>query len=416
MDRREFLKKSSAGAIVACTGIGPLAAVGCSGNGSGSAEVVTMWEFSWLTRRQGLEAEYADWDRVLDEAAGRGYDTIRIDAFPHLIASGPEGELVERFTVLPQGPLFMWGNHEPVEVEPRAALVEFITKVRERGMHVGLSTWFNDDALHRAEAVATPDDYARIWLETLDLLADADLFDAVRWVDLCNEFPTGKWANGAYPLIFDGADPADPFPAVSPWSPEARARIQQYLDEGIGPLRETYPELRYTFSFEAVSGVHARELDTSALDLGEIHVWLSSDIEFLGASGQLGVLLEVDPEALPAHAEKAPEVYFADRDKWLSRLEGLIDDWATWAAERELPLITSEAWGPINYDDVESIPGTTEWDWVKDVCAEGVRMAIAKGWHGICTSNFAQPHFEGMWSDLAWHREQASRISGPASA
>ena len=54
---------------------------------------------------------------VLDQVAERGYDTIRIDAFPHLVARGPEDQQIERFTILPQPELFMWGNHEPVEVQ-----------------------------------------------------------------------------------------------------------------------------------------------------------------------------------------------------------------------------------------------------------------------------------------------------------
>ena len=402
--------KNTTGALAAGTALVPWVAGGCGEGGTRGRQAVTMWEFSWLTRREGAEAEYADWDKVLDELATRGYDTIRMDAFPHLVAAGPKGERVDRFTILPQTPLFMWGNHAPVEVEPRASLVEFITKVRDRGMNVGLSTWFNDDALHRAATVATPEDYARVWHETLDHLAGANLLDAVQWVDLCNEFPIGKWAKGAYPLIFEGANPEDPLPAISEWSPEEQGRVQQYLDEGIGPLRDAYPELSYTFLFESVSGPNARKLETSALDIAEVHVWLSSDLEFSGASGQLEVLLEQDPDALPAHAEKAPEVYYSERDRWLSSLEGLVDEWADWAAERRLPLTTSEAWGPINYDDVDSIEGTSEWDWVKDVCVEGIRMAIDKGWQGICTHNFAQPHFEGMWADVAWHREQTTRI------
>jgi hypothetical protein len=409
MRRREFLKNAT-GALAAGAGLVPWVAAGCSETSTSGRQAVTMWDFSWLTRRDGAEAEYANWDKVLDELAGRGYDTIRMDAFPHLVAAGPDGEQVDRFTILPQTPLFMWGNHAPVDVGPRAGLIEFITKVRDRGMNVGLSTWFTDDTLHRADTVATPADYARIWRETLDHLADAKLLDAVEWVDLCNEFPIGKWAKAAYPLIFDGADPADPIPAISEWSPEAQTRVQQYLDEGIGSVREAYPELSYTFSFESVSGYNARQLDTSSLDLAEVHVWLSSDLGFNAISGQLDVLLELGPDKLAAHAEKAPEVYFSERDKWLRTLDGLMDEWATWAAERTLPLITSESWGPINYDDVDSIEGTSEWDWVKDVCAEGVRMAIDKGWSGICTSNFAQPHFEGMWSDMGWHREQTRRI------
>ena len=98
---------------------------------------------------------------ALAAGAGRGYDTIRMDAFPHLVAAGPDGDQVDRFTILPQTPLFMWGNHAPVDVGPRAGLIEFITKVRSRGMNVGLSTWFTDDTLHRANTVATPADYAR---------------------------------------------------------------------------------------------------------------------------------------------------------------------------------------------------------------------------------------------------------------
>jgi len=91
-----------------------------------------MWDFSWLVRRTGDEAEYADWDRVLDELAERGYNCVRIDAFPHLIAQGRDGRLVEQFTVLPQSGNFMWGNHKPVQVEPRKALIEFIGKAAER--------------------------------------------------------------------------------------------------------------------------------------------------------------------------------------------------------------------------------------------------------------------------------------------
>jgi len=412
MDRRDFLKKT--GALATSASLGPWVGACNSSSGNGSTDsgrlAITMWEFSWLVRRQGAEAEYADWDKVLDELAERGYDTIRLDAFPHLIARGPDGDLVERFTVLPQSPLFMWGNHEPVEIDPRAGLVEFLSKVRERDMGVGLSTWFNDDTLARSTTVVTPDDYARIWGETLDFLADSNSLDVVRWVDLCNEFPLGKWAKGAAPVIFDIDDPSNLMPVFSPWTDDTLSRVQPYLDEGIGPLREAYPELLYTFSFETTSAENVRQLDTRSFDIGEVHVWLSNDLVFSTRSGQGAVVLESGPEALPRHAEQAPEVYFSERDMWLSSLEGLIGDWTQWGADNGLPLYTSECWGPINYDDVDSIPGTTEWDWVKDVCAEGVGMAIEQGWVGICSHNFTQPHFEGMWSDIAWHQEQTNLI------
>ena len=154
MNRRRFLH-----GIVGVASLGPLAACG-SGKATRQLErrAVTMWEFSWLVRRQGAEAEYADWDRALDELAERGYDTIRLDAFPHLIARGVDGGTADTFTILPQHELFFWGNHEPVDVNPRSGLVEFLAKMRARGMKAGLSTWFNDDATHRAATIRTPDD------------------------------------------------------------------------------------------------------------------------------------------------------------------------------------------------------------------------------------------------------------------
>ncbi|NQT71156.1 MAG: hypothetical protein HQ553_00130 [Chloroflexi bacterium] len=376
------------------------------------ALAVTMWEFDWLVRRQGNENEYADWDKILDELAERGYNCIRIDAFPHLIASGPDGKVIDRFTILPQSSEFMWGNHSPVEVEPRIALITFLRKVREHGMTVGLSTWFCDDESHRADTVVTPEDYSRVWLETLQFLEEAELLGVIEWVDLCNEFPVGRWARGAYPEIFNGANPNDYSPLIEEWDDETRARIQRYFDKSIPPLRKAYPELSYTFSYAiAGAGHNLKDLDTSEFDLAELHIWLSDDPDFLASSGQLLVLMEV-PGSLASHIEKGPQVYYSERDRWLAALSAHIEEWKTWADDRGLPVITTEAWGSVNYDDVEPFDDHSEWNWIKDVCAEGVKMASESDFAGICTSNFCQPHFEGMWEDVEWHRELTTIIRG----
>lgn len=50
-----------------------------------------MWDFSWLERRWP-GAGYENWDTALDELRERGYDAVRIDAYPHLVAADPERE------------------------------------------------------------------------------------------------------------------------------------------------------------------------------------------------------------------------------------------------------------------------------------------------------------------------------------
>jgi len=48
---------------------------------------ITMWDFSWLERRWP-GAGYEDTALALDELKARGYDAVRIDAYPHLIEAG----------------------------------------------------------------------------------------------------------------------------------------------------------------------------------------------------------------------------------------------------------------------------------------------------------------------------------------
>lgn len=63
---------------------------------------IAMWDFSWLERRWP-GAGYEDWDKALDELTERGYDAVRIDAYPHLVDSDPDRE----WELLP-----VWSQHD----------------------------------------------------------------------------------------------------------------------------------------------------------------------------------------------------------------------------------------------------------------------------------------------------------------
>jgi len=365
-----------------------------------------MWEFSWLVRRSGHESEYADWDRVLDELAQRGYDCIRLDVFPHLVAAGATGNTDARFTILPRSKRFSWGNHSPVTVDPRRGLIEFLGKVADRGMVIGASGWFNDDATHRVSEVHTPADYVRIWSETLSFLEQEGFHDLIEWVDLCNEFPCGLWAPEAYERVF-GVRWPKMRPLWREWTDRQLADTQAYWDV-LPQLKERWPNLRFTWSTMFIGQDSIRRLDPSPLDVAEPHVWISDDVRFCFRSGQLLALLET-PGGIAMHQRLGPRVWGLWRDSWVKKLSARMDDWADWAHVNDLPLYTSEGWGPINYGDAPDSDGW-EWEWVKDTSEVGVDLAIDKGWTGICTNNFCQPHFPGMWRDIAWHQAQTTKI------
>jgi len=89
MKRRAFLLSTS------LAGLGPSVFLNGTFNKSSKMEkqiktenikplALTMWDFSWLERRWS-GAGYEDWDQALTELVERGYNAVRIDAYPHLI-------------------------------------------------------------------------------------------------------------------------------------------------------------------------------------------------------------------------------------------------------------------------------------------------------------------------------------------
>jgi hypothetical protein len=73
---------------------------------------IAMWDFSWLERRYP-GGSYEDWDQALDELIERGYDAVRIDAFPHFVATDPR-----RIWTLPPNQMAHndWGASGTVDV------------------------------------------------------------------------------------------------------------------------------------------------------------------------------------------------------------------------------------------------------------------------------------------------------------
>ena len=383
---------------------------------SGERFAVTMWEYSWLVQRQGKQNEYADWDTVLDQLVERGYDCIRIDAHPHLIAADLDGVVRDEFTMEPIAESFMWGNHEAVDINPRLGLVEFLRKAKERELYIGLSSWYNDDTTHRKRTIASPSDLARIWTETLDVLAAEDLLDIVVWVDLCNEFPLALWVPRVFENIFGvpiGDDPMSTFVVVaSEWTPEAMHRFEGYLSQSIAGVRAKYPDLRYTFSFCSFGADSIMRADVSDLDIAEPHIWTSDDMTWAQESGMWQIQAGDYATALRSYVENAMKLYPSRKARLRDILDERTDAWASWAKTNHLPLVTTEAWTMVLYDDISPDGQAGEWDWFREVAEVGVRLALKKGWQGICTSNFCQPHFEGMWKDVDWHRRMTDLIRG----
>jgi hypothetical protein len=104
-----------------------------------------MWDYSWLTQHYPGGA-FADFDRAADALVERGFNTVRIDAFPLVIgALHSDNETI----TIPGDPLANWGtsDHDREHTIVRE-LVEFMRAVKRRGLWVILSSWGKDCKEH----------------------------------------------------------------------------------------------------------------------------------------------------------------------------------------------------------------------------------------------------------------------------
>ena len=237
MNRRTFLHGAASAAVVS-TVANPLPAVasrlGQSRNVDTPAAVkhpraITMWEFSWIERRWP-GAGFEDWDQALDELVVRGYDAVRIDPFPHLLAADPH----RTWTLWPEWNTQMWGSPDVNRIVLLPALFEFLGKCRERGIMVGLSTWYRKDDADTRMTITGPEVMAANWIKTLDLISQAGFIDSILYTDLCNEWPGKNWA----PFV----KPATTF---GDWDKPASL---EYMHKAIALVREKYPQMPLLFS------------------------------------------------------------------------------------------------------------------------------------------------------------------------
>ena len=133
MDRRVFIRQTAVAAL------GGLVAFDLSKASAKSemafcrerrnlARAITMWDFSWL-ERSWPGAGYEDWTKYWTSSRNGGYNAIRIDAYPHLIAENPMKKWLLKEVWNQQD----WGSPDMNEVQVQPNLNLFLSKCKGAG-------------------------------------------------------------------------------------------------------------------------------------------------------------------------------------------------------------------------------------------------------------------------------------------
>lgn len=352
---------------------------------------ITMWDFSWLERRWP-GAGFEDWDEALDQLVTRGYNAVRIEAYPHLISAGAEKEWTLNEVWNQQD----WGSPDVNKVRVQPNLNTFIAKCKKRDVKVALSSWYRHDTEGLYKKVDTPEKMAAIWIQTLRSIQKAGLLDNILYVDLCNEWPGDLWA----PFFHE----QHPDVVWGQWYKEASLK---WMQKAISIVRKEFPDIPFLFSFDNSEVEKYKEVDVSFLDMFEHHLWMvhQNNSEFYKLVGYGDG--RFSPEAYKNVVKNAERLYRQKPEYWKGLLVDKINVLGHVARDLNMPLATTECWGIVDYKDWPLL----NWDWVKDLCEVGTMTALdTKAWVVVATSNFCAPQFVGMWRDVKWHQKLTRAI------
>ena len=432
MDRRTFIKQTT-------LALGALAAGGSKSILAGTEKAlakqascisqqkkplaIAMWDFSWLLRHH-RGGEFENWDRVADGLVTRGYNAIRVDAFPAMVAPDGDGKIQEE-VYWPKGDWkpAMWGNQYSVRVQPRKGLLEFLPKCRDRGIYVGLATWFMGPGVERVEGL---DGFVRVWDETLAFLNGHHLLDNVLYVDLLNEYPLfhgfawlhKKLESIKAEKIEKIENPQDRQRQANEWAKDAGGydSVQQefyrdFMSKAITRLRAKWPRLDF-FASMTTSGVSCENIIIKEFDALDIHLWYIMNEKLASQTGYwenihnlTGTENDQKLEATQINLARNWRDHRAELDAWM---EEQMRHVAALGHQWNVPYGNTEGWGTINWLDHPSL----NWDIIKEAGETCARLGAKFGYRFNCTSNFTHPQFPGLWQDIAWHKKVTAIIRG----
>ncbi len=386
---------------------------------------IAMWDSSWLRRRYpggGFES----FDTALDELVERGYNAVRIDAFPHMIANAPNGTNAEHF-LDPTGVshqrygFAQWGSPWTVYIYPRRDIVDFIKKCEQRNVYVVLSTWLKPTIEPRNEWIEGPQDLVRIWDETLHFLNDHNCLNNVICVDVQNEFPYG----GCNSWLFHQMERLNHDTIAQTGSERKTEFYRNYFHTVIRKLRERWPDMPISASCSDTFRDVDRNMDYSEFNWLDIHVWVqweqmekfSSVHEAYKSIGSFGdpstlytyegTIYSTGLKRIPGdiHFEKynqqIQENWFKNRNHFEEWLEEQIAFIAQTGKKYGIPYGCTEGWGAIIWAEHPMLT----WDMIKDAGMVAAKLGRKYGYAFNCQSNFCEPQFTSLWKDLDYHRE-----------
>ena len=351
---------------------------------------LTCWDYAWPLRREYGPGGGAV-ERALDEAVERGFNAVRLDPYPHLLATPANSVHLDRCEIFaePDARLRVGAGAETVQI--RKAFRRLLNAAADRGLKLWLSGFFIADSRARRSFVRRPADFVDVWAQTLELVREWGHLDTVVAVDFCHHFPFPPWSHGVIRRVF-GQPPQRSLPER--WGSEQEQAVEQYLLEVPRALRALFPTIHFGVSAAAGDTDHLRQLDTSELDFLELGLWLDDDPRYRLATGADLPVPGLLDRRLGAPLRRA--LMEATGEHWRGRLQEQLQRRLAFTRLRRLQPVLGEG-----YLNPRMPPEGLPRDWAGFTEAL-VGKALASGVAVMTPTSLARPHSPWLWREADW--------------
>ena len=375
-----------------------------------------MWDFSWLTQHyQG--GAFADFSKAADQLLERGFNTVRIDAFPLVIGALKSDN--ETITV-PGNPLYNWGmSDRDREHALVRELVEFMRIMKRKGLSVILSSWGSDCKEYPERKLALAgnrDGFRKAWERTLDILGSHDALGHVLYVDLDQEFPyfspfqnelngmakKPSAARSAEAAMEEAGQFEQALTRMA-WKPAQMDYVRGLFSELLPSFQSRYPRLRFTYSLTSFFK-EVRSMDLQLFDVLELHLWIHSP-RFDNRTGFNQLVKDRGARNYRDYAGRIAATMDTVGPMLAKEMRNQIAFAKKWSEEIAAPVTTTEAWGPwwnMDHPDLD-------WNWLRDWCEQCMALAAENRFWGVTPWNYSHPYWKN-WSDVSWYRKVNKRF------
>ena len=321
-----------------------------------------MWDYSWLTQHYPGGA-FADFSKAADELLERGFNTVRIDAFPLVMgALRSENETI----TIAGNPLANWGMSDRDREHSLAReLVEFMTVMKRRGVSVILSSWGSDckEYPDRKQALAKDRNaFRKSWERTLDILGSRDVLDPVLYVDLDQEFPyfspfqnelneieKRPAAAQSVEASMAAVSQFDQGQTRMAWRPAQMEFVRGLFSEMLPSFQARYPRQRFTYSLTSFFK-EVRLMGLQLFDVLELHLWIHSP-RFDNRTRFNQIEKDRGAHDYTDYAGRITAAMDTVGPMLVQQMRNQLAFSKAWSEEIAAPVVTTEAWGPWWYMD-----------------------------------------------------------------